>query len=96
MGERSPRGSPHAHFCVATCLVAASFRVLAQTAPSLQYYDSAIGATGAALKAALHDIIDGHTVLPYTAVATDTWDALKVLDEDPANPAKRPPHLFRI
>jgi hypothetical protein len=58
-----------------------------QSDPPVDYYDSAIGQTGAALKAALHDIIDGHTVLPYTAAATNTWDALKVLDEDPANAA---------
>ena len=71
--------------CVA--LLAATLRAFGHSAPPLNYYDSAIGETGPALKAALHAIINGHTVLPYTAVATDTWDALKVLDEDPANPA---------
>ena len=57
----------------------------AQSDPPVDYYDPAIGLTGDALKSALHDIIDGHTVLPYTATPTDTWDALKVLDEDPGN-----------
>ena len=26
-----------------------------------------------------------HTVIPYTSTATDTWDALRSLDADPAN-----------
>ncbi|GAA4424637.1 hypothetical protein GCM10023148_27050 [Actinokineospora soli] len=46
------------------------------------YYRTAIGLTGPALEAALHDIIDGNTRLTYTQV----WEALKVTDEDPANP----------
>ena len=50
------------------------------------YYDSAIGLTGPALKSALQLIIRNHTVIPYTATGTDTWDAVKVLDEDPAEP----------
>lgn len=39
------------------------------------YYDTAYGATGSALKTALHDIIDGHTQLSYTP---GVWDGLKV------------------
>src|SRR5690606_13446973 len=46
------------------------------------YYDAAEGTSGAALRAALHDIIDGHTQLSYSQV----WDALKHTDEDPDNP----------
>jgi endonuclease I len=45
------------------------------------YYDAAEGLTGAALKSALHDIIDGNTQLSYDQV----WDALKRTDEDPEN-----------
>jgi endonuclease I len=45
------------------------------------YYDDAQGLSGVALKDALHDIIDNHTSISYTAVT----DALKVLDEDPNN-----------
>lgn len=55
--------------------------------PPAGYYSSATGLTGSSLKSALHNIIDGHTVIPYTSTATDAWDALQVLDEDPANPA---------
>jgi endonuclease I len=45
------------------------------------YYTPATGLSGSALKAALHDIIDDHTELSYTAVT----NALKVTDEDPNN-----------
>lgn len=45
------------------------------------YYNDAQGKTGEALKAALHDIIDGHTELSYSEV----WEALKYTDEDTAN-----------
>ncbi|WP_375162216.1 endonuclease [Fictibacillus sp. WQ 8-8] len=45
------------------------------------YYDNAQGKTGAALKSALHNIIDDHTELSYDAV----WDALRHTDEDPNN-----------
>ncbi len=55
--------------------------------PPAGYYSSATGLSGTALKTALNEIIRGHTVIPYTSSATDVWDALKVLDEDPANPA---------
>ncbi len=68
-------------------LLATSVATLAQTAPPLGYYDAAIGKTGTELKSALHNIIKNHTVLPYTSTTTDIWDALKVLDEDPLNPA---------
>jgi endonuclease I len=56
-------------------------------APPVGYYAAAEGLSGPALKAALHSIIRNHTVIPYTAYWTDTWDALKVLDQDPLNPA---------
>jgi endonuclease I len=46
------------------------------------YYDAAIGKTGESLKTSLHEIIDDHTELSYSAV----WNALKNTDEDPANP----------
>ena len=57
----------------------------AQSGAPFHYYDSAIGKTGAPLKAALQSIIRNHTVIPYTSTLPDTWDALKVLDEDAAN-----------
>jgi endonuclease I len=47
------------------------------------YYNTATGLSGSALKAALHDIIDNHTELSYDAVT----NALKVTDQDPLNSA---------
>ena len=48
------------------------------------YYATAAGKTGPTLRDALHQIIAGHTVLPYSSsTKTDTVDALKVLDEAP-------------
>ena len=47
------------------------------------YYAPAMGKSGSALKASLHDIIDGNTRLSYSQV----WEALKDTDQDPANSA---------
>ena len=49
------------------------------------YYDSASGLDDDALKAALNNIIDGHTEFPYSSTGTDVWDILKVSDRDPNN-----------
>jgi endonuclease I len=43
------------------------------------YYATANGKSGVALKAALNDIIDNHTEYSYS----DLWDILKVTDRDP-------------
>ncbi|MBI9067934.1 MAG: endonuclease [Salinivirgaceae bacterium] len=51
------------------------------------YYNSAEGLQGEALKAALNDIISGHTVYPYTSTSIDVWDILKESDRDPNNSA---------
>jgi len=57
-----------------------------EAAPPTHYYDSAQGKSGQALRDALHNIIKGHTVILYdSTVNPDTVDALKVLDQDPAN-----------
>lgn len=57
----------------------------ASGAPAAGYYDEALGKTGAALRAALHEIINDHTPLPYSGGTNNTEPALKRLDEDPAN-----------
>ncbi len=44
------------------------------------YYDNASGLSGAKLKAALHGIIDGHTVLSYTP---GVWNAYQTTDLKP-------------
>ncbi len=46
------------------------------------YYSSATGLTGDALKAGLHEIIHGHTVIGYG----DLWEVLSETDRDPENP----------
>jgi endonuclease I len=54
--------------------------------PPANYYANAHGLQGESLKAALHEIIRGHTIFPYTSSSTDTWDILKDADRDPSNP----------
>ena len=49
------------------------------------YYSTAEGKTGNELKAALYNIIKGHTEYPYTSSGTDVWDILKQSDKDPNN-----------
>ncbi len=49
------------------------------------YYDGIDSLEGEILKAALNDIITGHTEYPYTSTATDVWDILRDADEDPDN-----------
>ncbi|MDO9547958.1 MAG: endonuclease [Candidatus Marinimicrobia bacterium] len=67
-------------------LVLIFFTVAIQAQAPTGYYDPAAGKTGAALKAALHDIIKDHVEFPYTSSSTDVWDILKETDRDPANP----------
>jgi len=49
------------------------------------YYNTADGLVGSALKAQLHNIIKNHTEYPYTSYSTDVWDILKETDKDPNN-----------
>jgi len=55
--------------------------VSASYSPPLNYYVDAADKSGAALKEALHDIIDDHIVKSYSAART----ILQVLDADPDN-----------
>ena len=61
-------------------LLSATFVLAAEIPPG--YYDGTEGMSGDALRAALNDIIDGHTMISYSAV----WNALKETDKDPDNP----------
>ncbi len=62
------------------------FHVLWAQAPA-GYYDPAAGLSGTQLKAALYNIIKGHTEYPYSSsTSTDVWDILKESDRDPNNP----------
>jgi len=71
--------------CLLIFLSTGLLTLKAQWDPPPGYYDSASGLSGNDLRDALHDIIDNHTVIPYTSSAPDTWDALKDLDRDPDN-----------
>ncbi|WP_181770596.1 endonuclease I family protein [Amycolatopsis pittospori] len=55
----------------------------APVASADDYYQDALGKTGAELKTALHGIISTNTKLSYEQV----WDGIKATDEDPANSA---------
>ncbi|HTS19772.1 MAG TPA: endonuclease [Verrucomicrobiae bacterium] len=57
----------------------------AQVLPPYSYYAPASNVTGSALATALHGIIQGQTVIPYSSSSFDTHDALCVLDRDPTN-----------
>jgi len=67
------------HTLLTFVFFAVSFSIFGQIPAG--YYDSAQGLTGAQLKAALNDIIDGHHEFSYSQV----WDQLKYTDEDPNN-----------
>jgi endonuclease I len=54
----------------------------ARAAPPPGYYDRAAGLSGGPLKAALHEIVRGHAVIPYSQLHAP----LARLHEDPANP----------
>ncbi len=72
------------HFSLIACLV---FGLSAKwaTAQISPYYSPAIDLADDQLKAALHNIIDGHTTYPYSSGSTDVWDMLKLTDRDPDN-----------
>lgn len=55
--------------------------------PPAGYYQTALNKSGFALRDALHNIINDHTVIPYSSSSFDTSDALRLLDQDPQNPA---------
>ena len=51
--------------------------------PPPGYYDSVDFTNPATVRATVHNIIDGHTKIPYTSSATDTWNVLELADQDP-------------
>lgn len=54
--------------------------------PPPGYYDAVQGQAGAELRQALHQLVHNHNVIPYSSSTRfDTSDALKFLDQDPAN-----------
>ena len=51
--------------------------------PPPGYYDTVDTSSRETLRQTVHDVIDGHTKIPYTSSSTDTWDVLELADEDP-------------
>lgn len=68
---------------VLAVLISAALPAAAQYDPPAGYYAAAEGLTGPALKAALHDIVDDHTII--AANGGDSFQALRTLDQDPNN-----------
>ena len=64
-----------------TLLLGSALLSLASVAQPLNYYSSAYGLSGTALKSALHDIIDDHTELEYGVIKT----VIRQADQDPNN-----------
>ena len=70
-------------FTIATILICLFLPVSHVTAePDPGYYDTVDQASSQAMRDTLHQIIDDHTRIPYTSAATDTWDVLKIADEN--------------
>ncbi|MGH8106820.1 MAG: endonuclease I family protein, partial [Arenimonas sp.] len=49
------------------------------------YYAPVNSSSAEQLRCSLNTVIRGHTVYPYSAGTTDTWDILEIADEDPNN-----------
>ena len=49
------------------------------------YYARVNTSSASQLRCSLHETIRNHTVYPYSASGTDTWDILELADEDPNN-----------
>jgi endonuclease I len=52
------------------------------------YYDTVDTSSPGALRATLHAVIDDHVRYPYTSSGTDTWDILRLAQEDPSNSSR--------
>jgi endonuclease I len=73
-------------FVVIVLLMFTAGGVLAD--PPAGYYESLDFTDSATFRSTLHDIIDGHIKIPYTASSTDTWNVLELADQDPNNSSR--------
>jgi len=81
--KNSPTPVISARLVLAVLLVFATGGALADPPPG--YYDSVDYTSPETVRATVHNIIDGHTKIPYTSSATDTWNVLELADQDPNN-----------
>lgn len=70
---------------IVTSIIVASYATQSLAAAPENYYQLADQSSPTKLKQSLHNIIKGHTKIPYTSSSTDTWDVLEIADQDPAN-----------
>jgi len=67
-------------------LLALPLAVYGQSGPPAGYYTAAETLTGSELRAALHDLVNDHHIIPYSSSSRiDVHDALDILDEDPTD-----------
>lgn len=71
------------HIC--SIFIAAFITIPASAEIPVNYYQSVDESTPESLRNSLHQIIKGHTKIPYTSSSIDTWDVLEQADEDPNN-----------
>ncbi len=63
-----------------------SFKIAGGSVAS--YYNRVNTSSAEQLRCSLNTVIRGHTVYPYSASTTDTWDILEIADEDPNNSSR--------
>lgn len=73
--------------CIVLPLLAGTLTVVQAAAPE-GYYTAVDTSSSASLRASLHETIDDHQRIPYTASETDTWDVLEQADRDLSNPQR--------
>ena len=78
----NPMGFLTKQFTSRTLLFASLLPSLSSAAPPEEYYQSTSGLLGDDLRTALHDIINDHTVIPYSR----TDEVMRVIDQDSENP----------
>ncbi len=71
-------------FTIRTVLAGLAWALSTAPAPAQPegYYEGVEATSAAALRAALHKLIDDHKRFPYTSSETDTWDILEQADAD--------------
>ena len=88
MSSSTRTGTTYLCYVLATLWLLSLAPANGETAPPPGYYDSADATTPSILRATVHNIIDGHTKIPYTSSSTDTWNVLELADEDPYNSSR--------
>jgi len=67
---------------IAGLLVLVTGNMAVASAPA-GYYDTVDFTNAGTMRLTVHNVIDDHTKIPYTAATTDTWNVLELADQDP-------------